>query len=193
MRTSCPFLTNSFTPAGVMATRYSWFLTSLGTPTLMIFSPPRCSEPAWHRCQASLGSSGLAPGQFSALRRVSSAQHRESVLPRGIRGEHADHHDAVVQVPGKYSGDHHIERCPLDRQMSLLVIGNVLTLSVRNAGQAARQVNPQPLAGDSWGGEEISKHLPVCGQVASLFKQFALRRCQRRLPRHIAQAGRYLP
>jgi hypothetical protein len=26
---------NSFTPAGVMATRYSWFLTSLGTPILI--------------------------------------------------------------------------------------------------------------------------------------------------------------
>ena len=33
--TSCPWRVNSLTPAGVMATRYSWFLTSLGTPTLM--------------------------------------------------------------------------------------------------------------------------------------------------------------
>ena len=30
--TAWPFRTNSLTPAGVMATRYSWFLTSVGTP-----------------------------------------------------------------------------------------------------------------------------------------------------------------
>ena len=36
--TSCPCRVNSFTPAGVMATRYSWLLTSLGTPTFM--DPP---------------------------------------------------------------------------------------------------------------------------------------------------------
>src|SRR6187431_2572377 len=30
--TSWPWATSSCTPMGVMATRYSWFLTSLGTP-----------------------------------------------------------------------------------------------------------------------------------------------------------------
>lgn len=33
MRTSCPWATSSWTPAGVMATRNSLFLTSLGMPT----------------------------------------------------------------------------------------------------------------------------------------------------------------
>ena len=33
MTTSWPWATSSCTPMGVMATRYSWFLTSLGTPT----------------------------------------------------------------------------------------------------------------------------------------------------------------
>ena len=33
MKTSWPWATSSCTPIGVMATRYSWFLTSLGTPT----------------------------------------------------------------------------------------------------------------------------------------------------------------
>ena len=33
MNTSWPWLVSSCTPMGVMATRYSWFLTSLGTPT----------------------------------------------------------------------------------------------------------------------------------------------------------------
>src|SRR5690242_2533584 len=33
MKTSWPWATSSWTPIGVMATRYSWFLTSLGTPT----------------------------------------------------------------------------------------------------------------------------------------------------------------
>ena len=33
MNTSCPWLVSSCTPIGVMATRYSWFLTSFGTPT----------------------------------------------------------------------------------------------------------------------------------------------------------------
>src|SRR6185437_8703972 len=38
MKTSCPLSTSSLTPAGVMATRYSWFLTSAGMPTFMV--PP---------------------------------------------------------------------------------------------------------------------------------------------------------
>src|SRR5215210_448324 len=33
--TSCPCRVISCTPEGVIATRYSWFLTSLGTPTFM--------------------------------------------------------------------------------------------------------------------------------------------------------------
>src|SRR5919112_1107117 len=33
MNTSWPWLVSSCTPIGVIATRYSWFLTSLGTPT----------------------------------------------------------------------------------------------------------------------------------------------------------------
>ena len=37
-KTSCPFSASSLTPAGVMATRYSWFLTSAGTPIFMV--PP---------------------------------------------------------------------------------------------------------------------------------------------------------
>src|SRR4051812_881986 len=32
MTTSWPWATSSWTPIGVMATRYSWFLTSFGTP-----------------------------------------------------------------------------------------------------------------------------------------------------------------
>src|SRR5215217_6678617 len=36
--TSWPCLVSSCTPDGVMATRYSWFLTSVGTPTLI--GPP---------------------------------------------------------------------------------------------------------------------------------------------------------
>src|ERR1039457_5152314 len=77
--------------------------------------------------------------------------------------------------------------------MSLLMIRHVLSLGVGNAPQAAGQVDPQPLAGDPRGGEEVSKHLPVCGQVASLFKQFTLRCFQRRLPGHVTQASWYLP
>src|SRR5665213_524509 len=38
-KTSCPLRTSSWTPAGVMATRYSWFLTSLGMPTFMAEEP----------------------------------------------------------------------------------------------------------------------------------------------------------
>src|SRR5215213_5441451 len=38
MRTSWPWTTSSWTPAGVIATRYSWFLTSFGTPILI--GPP---------------------------------------------------------------------------------------------------------------------------------------------------------
>src|SRR3954469_9679940 len=34
--TSWPWATSSWTPIGVIATRYSWFLTSFGTPIFMI-------------------------------------------------------------------------------------------------------------------------------------------------------------
>jgi hypothetical protein len=36
--TSCPLRTSSCTPAGVIATRYSWFLTSRGMPTFTSFT-----------------------------------------------------------------------------------------------------------------------------------------------------------
>jgi len=39
MNTSCPFRTSSCTPDGVIATRYSWFLTSRGMPTFMGMPP----------------------------------------------------------------------------------------------------------------------------------------------------------
>src|SRR5215207_7761189 len=41
MSTSCPERTSSVTPAGVSATRYSWFLTSFGTPTRMVPPSPQ--------------------------------------------------------------------------------------------------------------------------------------------------------
>src|SRR5690242_13921726 len=37
--TSWPWAVSSWTPIGVMATRYSWFLTSLGTPTFTGHTP----------------------------------------------------------------------------------------------------------------------------------------------------------
>src|SRR5919198_1773059 len=40
MITSCPCSTNSRTPAGVMATRYSSVLISVGTPTFIGSGPP---------------------------------------------------------------------------------------------------------------------------------------------------------
>src|SRR3954447_15048300 len=66
--TSCPCVTSSCTPEGVMATRYSWFLTSRGIPTFTgiksfvrerrttaLSAPSECSE------AGVTGSSG-APG-----------------------------------------------------------------------------------------------------------------------------------
>ena len=53
MTTSWPWTTSSRTPAGVMATRYSWFLISLGMPTFTMLRLPGCpvagSMPAFPR------------------------------------------------------------------------------------------------------------------------------------------------
>ena len=38
-KTSCPCWVSSCAPTGVSATRYSWFLTSLGTPTFTLYTP----------------------------------------------------------------------------------------------------------------------------------------------------------
>ena len=44
--TSWPWRTSSCTPDGVMATRYSWFLTSLGMPIFTAATPfvARCRQ-----------------------------------------------------------------------------------------------------------------------------------------------------
>src|SRR5215217_1407878 len=46
MKTSWPLRTSSCTPAGVMATRYSWFLTSRGMPTFTDIQSSRPARPA---------------------------------------------------------------------------------------------------------------------------------------------------
>src|SRR5215218_4456392 len=61
MTTSWPLRTSSCTPAGVMATRYSWFLTSRGMPT------------------------------FTAVARPSAPERREAPLPRGSRPGRTGH------------------------------------------------------------------------------------------------------
>src|SRR5690606_25374251 len=77
--TSCPERTSSFTPAGVIATRYSWFLTSRGTPTFMGPPPqsglrvrPRCrdagTDPGSPGGAASHSTAGRAGGHVSPAR-----------------------------------------------------------------------------------------------------------------------------
>src|SRR3954452_10856208 len=81
--TSWPFRTSSCTPDGVIATRYSWFLTSRGIPTFTVTRPLRApptrgavaarSDPAlgWQP-ESSGGSAGVPRprgGRLSPVRR----------------------------------------------------------------------------------------------------------------------------
>src|SRR5687768_3486673 len=72
--TECPRLTSSTTPAGVIATRYSWFLISFGTPTSIVAAYSR------YRSAAS-------DNVLSRVRtiRAGAAAHRQ---PAARRGDH---------------------------------------------------------------------------------------------------------
>src|SRR5688500_18624923 len=60
MTTSWPLRTSSCTPAGVMATRYSWFLTSRGIPTFTAIksSRPTGGATGWSSLPTSLSAPG---------------------------------------------------------------------------------------------------------------------------------------
>src|SRR3954453_16940118 len=66
MTTSWPWATSSWTPMGVMATRYSWFLTSLGTPI---------------NTDQTLALGGGAADQATGVGCVHGDQHRRVVHP----------------------------------------------------------------------------------------------------------------
>src|SRR4051812_32649090 len=91
--TSCPCTTSSWTPAGVMATRYSLFLISFGTPTRIGLTLPLPAPPRRRGgSPASLGSARFEGSIGRGLDRASGEvtdRDLELLLPLDRRADQA--------------------------------------------------------------------------------------------------------
>src|SRR5580692_10304542 len=105
MNTSCPPRTSSCTPAGVIATRYSWFLISRGIPTFILHSS---------RATLLLG--------FWCIRRPKAGE----VTMTRIHGQYAHGRHAIMQVTGQNLLHCLPQRQPGPYQLGFLILQNEL-------------------------------------------------------------------
>src|SRR6476660_2329295 len=113
---------------GVIATRYSWFLTSLGTPTftcslLALYLPHPCGNAA-----------SLSPGPFRSCQTPS------------LRQQHGDHHGGVADPALEHRGDQVLVGHPERLHVGLLVLGHEVA-AVRGA-QVPRELEVHELVGE---------------------------------------------
>src|SRR6202035_5109655 len=155
-----------------MATRYSWFLTSLGTPTFMAASPLFVTpHPAPLPGAASL--TNWAPGgprvkrtrQRSAVTRLRRPQAGEAAAPSGVRGQDTHGGRTIVQVAGEEPVQRLVQAGPAELQLGLLVPGYEVALRRRDLHQVAGQEDADPLGADARGGVEVDQNPPVAGPV----------------------------
>src|ERR1700709_2831247 len=100
--TSWPFRTSSCTPDGVIATRYSWFLTSRGIPTFTVTRPlraPPTGGAVAARSDPDLGWQGGCGGGATGVRghdggRLSPVRERATHPATPVRGAP---HEAVLR------------------------------------------------------------------------------------------------
>src|SRR5690606_34376786 len=116
--TSWPARTSSCAPAGVIATRYSWFLTSLGTPTftaLTSWAPPRPRgrpdsgrrgrrTAAWSQYGPASPAARLAAAPLPGVRGIHRAQRRPPGVAGPDGGEQSGHRGAVRDLPREDHG-----------------------------------------------------------------------------------------
>src|SRR4051794_27376790 len=152
MTTSWPWRTNSFTPAGVIATRYSWFLTSRGIPTFMT-PQSRAGRPAqqFAQCKAVGGLPGSVSGadrgeRLPGQRLVDPAQRGPAQIPGLGGGEYPDLAGRVRDVTTQYHLDRLVQRHLPHGHPGLLVLARVPAV-LRHRGQVAGQEQPDHLAG----------------------------------------------
>src|SRR6516165_11235943 len=186
--TSWPARTSSCTPAGVIATRYSWFLTSLGTPTFMtaaLSRPPAGSVAG--------GPVLTPPTWLSDFACPGFPEPREPALTGGIRGQDTHRSHTIVQVARQECSYRPLQRQPAGSQVRLLVAEGETAIRLRNLGQATGQKHPQPLGEDPRRGEAVDEHMPTGGGVPGLLAQFPRRGHVQRLGGHVPQTRRNLP
>src|SRR5215470_18732509 len=145
MKTAWPDRTSSWTPAGVIATRYSWFLSSLGTPTFMPLAPSRAPG---RRAPLPGGPVADSNPRPSALACPGFPEHREPALTGGVRGQDTYRCHTIVQFTPEEKLHRLLQGHPGGLQLCLLVAQRRSPLGVRNLGQAPGQVYGGPLGGD---------------------------------------------
>src|ERR1700759_3705815 len=117
-----------------MATRYSRFLTSRGTPTFI-----------------DLPSVGWAPLPSSLLRRVRAPQIAETVLAGRVGGQETNDGKAIMQVTRENQGDRVVQRHPVQGQVSFLVLGHEIPVGGGHLVQPPGQEHPEPFGDDARG------------------------------------------
>src|ERR1700742_1246231 len=162
MTTSWPPRTNSWTPAGVIATRYSLFLTSRGIPIFMAVLPDS---------RASL-----------LFRCVGRAKPVEPQRSGSIYGHDRNDGGAVVQLSREDFGDRLLQRQPRHHQRGLLRLGHEVALLGGHLLDIAGQEDPQPLGAEAGRGVVVRQQAPVPRPVARLLHELPLGGGPRRLP-----------
>src|ERR1700760_4148182 len=149
-----------------MATRYSRFLTSRGTPTFIDLPP----QLAGRLCPARLA---LVPVLGSLFRRVRIPQAGEAVPAGGVGRQQADDSNAIMQFTSKNERNRLVQRHPVQDQVGLLVLRHEGPVGDRNLAQAPGQEDAEPFGGDARRAEVVGQHVPVPGLVAGLLQQLA--------------------
>src|ERR1700745_1940203 len=173
MSTWWPPRTSSCTPAGVIATRYSWFLISRGIPTFMAVLPD---------CGASL-----------LVRGISGAEPLIPLCPRSIPRQYGQGRDPGVPLTREDLAHRLVERQPGRHELGLLALRHEVAFVLRDELQVAGEEDTQALGAEAGRGVVVGEYPPVPRPVTGLLEQLPPRRRPRRLPGDVAQAGRDLP
>src|SRR5689334_25164247 len=173
MSTWWPPRTSSCTPAGVIATRYSWFLISRGIPTFMAVLPDG--------------------GASLLFRGISGAEPLIPLCPRSIPRQYGQGRDPVVQLTGEDLAHRLVQRQPGRHQLGFLALRHEVAFALRDELQVAGEEDTQALGAEAGRAVVVREHPPVPRPVPGLLEQLPPRRRPRQLPGDVAQAGRDLP